>query len=213
MEKLKILVVDDEDGIRSGVRRVLANFIVSYPFMDEDIGFEIFDVVTGEEAIRKIREERPDLVLLDNKLPGISGIEVLEYINNNFEDTGVMMITSFASLELAVKATQNGAYDFVPKPFTPQELRSSVENFTKKLFLRRMASQLNEDGGRVRFQLFSVLSHELNKPLETVEVCLRKIRNREEGEDLASYSEITEEALVRIKSMRNLIHDILDLAN
>jgi DNA-binding NtrC family response regulator len=145
MEKLKILVVDDEDGIRSGVRRVLTNFVVSYPFMEEDIGFEIIDVVTGEEAIRKIREERPDLVLLDNKLPGISGIEVLEYINNNFGDTGVMMITSFASLELAVKATQNGAYDFVPKPFTPQELKSSVENFTKKLFLRRMASQSNEE--------------------------------------------------------------------
>ncbi len=143
MDFLKILVVDDEDGIRSGVRRVLANFVISYPFMDEDIGFEIFEAVTGEEAIQKLGEIKIDLVLLDNKLPGISGLEVLEHIKKSFPTVRVMMITSFASLEVAVKATKNGAYDFVPKPFTPQELKASVENITKKMFLKKMTSQSN----------------------------------------------------------------------
>jgi len=138
MDYLKILVVDDEDGIRSGVKRVLANFVVSYPFMDNDIGFEVSEAVTGEEAIEKLGNQKIDLVLLDNKLPGISGLEVLEYINNNYPDVRVMMITSFASLEVAVKATKNGAYDFVPKPFTPQELKASIETITKKLFLKKM---------------------------------------------------------------------------
>jgi len=141
MDYLKILVVDDEDGIRSGVKRVLANFIVSYPFMDDDIGFEVSEAVTGEEAIEKLENQKIDLVLLDNKLPGISGLEVLEHIKNKFPDVRVMMITSFASLEVAVKATKNGAYDFVPKPFTPQELKASIETMTKKMFLKKMTSE------------------------------------------------------------------------
>ncbi len=144
MDYLKILVVDDEDGIRSGVKRVLANFVVSYPFMDEDIGFEVFEAVTGEEAIEKLENQKIDLVLLDNKLPGISGLEVLEHIKNKFPDVRVMMITSFASLEVAVKATKNGAYDFVPKPFTPQELKASIETISKKMFLKKMTSKSDE---------------------------------------------------------------------
>lgn len=138
MDYLKVLVVDDEDGIRSGVKRVLANFIVSYPFMDEDIGFKVIEAITGEEAIEKLENQKIDLVLLDNKLPGISGLEVLEHIKNKIPDVRVMMITSFASLEVAVKATKNGAYDFVPKPFTPQELKASIETMTKKMFLKKM---------------------------------------------------------------------------
>ena len=144
MDYLKILVVDDEDGIRSGVKRVLANFVVSYPFMDEEIGFEVFEAVTGEEAIEKLENQKIDLVLLDNKLPGISGLEVLEHIKNKFPEVRVMMITSFASLEVAVKATKNGAYDFVPKPFTPQELKASIETISKKMFLKKMTSKSDE---------------------------------------------------------------------
>ena len=141
MSKLNLLIVDDEPGIRSGAERVLRDFSVGYPFMDEDIGFEVFEAVTGEEAIEKLENQKIDLVLLDNKLPGISGLEVLEHIKNKFPDVRVMMITSFASLEVAVKATKNGAYDFVPKPFTPQELKASIETISKKMFLKKMTSK------------------------------------------------------------------------
>lgn len=140
MDYLKILVVDDEFGIRSGITRVLSNFVVSYPFMDEDIGFKVLEAETGEEAIQTLRDEKIDLILLDNKLPGISGLEVLEEVKRSFPDVRVMMITSFASLDVAVKATKNGAYDFVPKPFTPQELKASIETMVKKMFLNKMSS-------------------------------------------------------------------------
>lgn len=109
MEKLDVLVVDDEPGIRSGVTRILRNFSVSYPFMDDDIQFNVIEAASGEEALEVINSKPPAIVLLDNKLPGIQGVEVLEYINNNHLDILVMMITSYASLELAVKATNNGA--------------------------------------------------------------------------------------------------------
>ncbi|HRZ22205.1 MAG TPA: response regulator, partial [Bacteroidales bacterium] len=132
MATLKILVVDDEPGIRSGVSRILRNFRVDYPFMDEPFDFEVLEAATGEEGIEIIESNPPDILLLDNKLPGIQGVEVLEYIKKKQISIIVVMITSYASLELAVKATSDGAYDFIPKPFTPQELKSSVENITKR---------------------------------------------------------------------------------
>ena len=159
MASFKVLVVYNEPWIRIGTRRILQNFKVDYPFMDEHIDFEILEAATGEEAIEIIDVQLPDIVLLDNKLPGIQGIQVLEYIRNKQYDIVVVMITSYASLELAVKATRDGAYDFIPKQFTPQELRASIENITKQLFLRRMTQTLNTECKQIRFQFISVLSH------------------------------------------------------
>ncbi len=84
-------------------------------------------------------------------------------------DTAVMMITSYASLDIAVKATNFGAYNFVPKPFTPAELKSSIENISKHLYLKRMTRQMKEEGKQIRFQFLSVLSHELKSPLNAIE--------------------------------------------
>jgi signal transduction histidine kinase len=211
MQKLQVLVVDDEPGICSGVKRILGNFTVSYPFMDDDRGFEVHEAYTGEDAIEFIKNDPPDIVLLDNKLPGIQGTEVLDYINKNHRDIIVMIITSYASLELAVKATEKGAYDFIPKPFTPQELKSSMEKVTKHLFLKIMTKQLNKEGKEVRFQFLSVLSHELKSPLNAVEGYLKIMQERQAGESVAHYEEIIERSLQRINGMRNLIMDLLDL--
>ena len=87
MAVLKVLVIDDEPGIRSGVTRILRDFHVTYPFMDEDYTFEILEAPTGEEGINILDTLNPDILLLDNKLPGIQGVEVLEYIRD-LESTG-----------------------------------------------------------------------------------------------------------------------------
>ncbi len=211
METLNLLVVDDEPGIRSGVSRILDNYTVSYPFMDEDIGFDVKTAETGEEALEILKGQPMDIVLLDNKLPGIQGIDVLEYINQQKMDVVVVMITSYASLELAVKATRQGAYDFVPKPFTPKELRASVETITKQRFLRRMTEKMNVEGRQVRFQFLSVLSHELKSPLNAVEGYLRMMEEKKFGNDLDQYTDMVGRSLQRIQGMRNLILDMLDV--
>lgn len=211
MDSLKILVVDDEPGIRSGVTRILRNFTVDYPFMDNSISFEVTEASTGEEAIDLVQEQKPDIVLLDNKLPGISGVEVLEFINQNNCNCLVVMITSYASLDVAIKATKNGAFDFVPKPFTPQELKSSLENITKHLFLKRMTKKLQKEGKQVRFQFLSVLSHEMKTPINAIEGYLSMMKEKQSGDSIDNYMEMIDRSLVRIAGMRTLIMDMLDL--
>lgn len=87
MEQLKVLVVDDEPGIRSGINRILGKFTVSFPFLEDDIAFDLIEASTGEEALDVIKQQPVDIVLLDNKLPGIQGVEVLDYIKSNCPDT------------------------------------------------------------------------------------------------------------------------------
>ncbi len=211
MATLNLLVVDDEPGIRSGIRRILTDFCVDFPFLEEEFSFNIIDAGSGEEAIDIIEKKAIDIVLLDNKLPGIDGIEVLEYINKKQYDCSVMMITSYASLDLAIKATNNGAYNFVPKPFTPQELKTSIEGITKNLYLRRMTKQLNTVGKQIRFQFLSVLSHELKSPINAIEGYLRIMEERQVGNNLDDYELMIQRSLERIKGMRTLIMDMLDL--
>jgi two-component system sensor histidine kinase/response regulator len=211
MAVLKVLVVDDEPGIRSGVSRILSNFQVNYPFMDEDYTYEVLEAVTGEEGIQKIDGDKPDIVLLDNKLPGIQGTDVLEYIRNKQYDIVVAMITSYASLDVALKAHKFGATDFVPKPFTPQELKSSIENITKQQYLKRITHKMNEEGKKVRFQFLSVLSHELKAPLNAIEGYLKMMQEMQSGDRIEDYAIPIERSLQRIQGMRNLIMDLLDL--
>ncbi|MBN1107735.1 MAG: hybrid sensor histidine kinase/response regulator [Bacteroidales bacterium] len=210
MGVLKVLVIDDEPGIRSGVTRILNNFKVTYPFMDEDFSFEVTEAPTGEEGIRFIETDKPDIILLDNKLPGIQGVEVLEYIRERKYDIVVAMITSYASLDVAIRATRDGATDFIPKPFTPQELKSSIENITKQLYLRKVTDRLKQEGKKVRYQFLSVLSHELKAPLNALEGYLRMMQEKQAGDRIDDYADHIDRSLQRIQGMRNLIMDLLD---
>ena len=211
MAVLKVLVIDDEPGIRSGVSRILNTFRVNYPFMDEDYTFEVQEAPTGEDGIRILDREQPDILLLDNKLPGIKGIEVLEYIRNKKYDIVVAMITSYASLDVALNAHKFGATDFIPKPFTPQELKSSIENITKQQYLKRITHTMNEEGKKIRYQFLSVLSHELKAPLNAIEGYLRMMQEKQSGDRIEDYTTPIERSLQRIQGMRNLIMDLLDL--
>ena len=93
MATFKILIIDDEPGIREGTKRILQNFKVDYPFMDEQIDFQVLEAGTGKGGIEIIDREMPEILLLDNKLPDIQGVEVLEYVKSKHYDIIVVMIT------------------------------------------------------------------------------------------------------------------------
>jgi len=211
MPQLKVLVVDDEPGIRSGIARILNNFTVGFPFMEEDFSYETLEAESGEDALAILEKTPVDILLLDNKLPGVDGIELLEHIHQRNFDVYVMMITSYASLDLAVKATQRGAYNFLPKPFTPQELKAAIEAISKHLYLRRVTRQVNDETRKTRFQFLSVLSHELKAPINAVEGYLQMMKEKQAGNNIDNYTQIIERSIERLQGMRTLINDLLDL--
>ena len=209
--KLSILVVDDEPGMRTGAVRALENYQVEQPEVNGTVGFELTTAGSGEAALQQMRESAPDIVLLDFRLPGISGLEVLQEIASDFPETLTIMITAYATLETAVTATKRGAYDFLAKPFTPAELKNVVGKAAARIILARRARELAEERKRVRFEFISVLAHELKAPLGAVEGYLVNMRDRVAGGDLDQYARSVDRSLLRIEGMRKLIYDLLDL--
>lgn len=207
----RILAIDDELGMRAGIERALRHFVVRMPSFNEEITLEIETSETGEEGIDKIASFKPDIILLDHKLPGISGLEVLDWIHDHDLDLLVVMITAYASLDTAIKATKKGAYDFLAKPFSPMELKSAVRKATKHLTVRRKARELAAEKRQVRFQFTSVLAHELKAPLGAIEGFLQIVADKTAGEDPAVYDNLIDRSLIRVRGMRKLIYDLLDL--
>jgi CheY-like chemotaxis protein len=104
METLRVLVVDDETGMRMAIARVLSTFTVRAGDDESAIGFEVKTAETGEEALERIAESVPDILLLDLKLPGISGLDVLRQVRDRALPTLTVMITAYATLETAIEA-------------------------------------------------------------------------------------------------------------
>lgn len=113
-------------------------------------GYEVVTAGSGEDALRLVREEQPDLVLLDIQLPGISGIDVLGKIKDHDDDIIVIMVTANSGLEYAVNAMRLGAYDYVSKPFNLDELsiviKKALEHSDLKQEIVRLRSESKKNG-------------------------------------------------------------------
>ena len=131
MPKQKILVVDDEHLIRWSLEQNL-----------NKQGYEVLTAGSGEEALMVIRDESPDLMLLDIQLPGINGLDVLEKAKAIDEELIVIMITALGVLETAVKAMRMGAYDYISKPFNLDELAITIKKALETGELRREVAHL-----------------------------------------------------------------------
>jgi signal transduction histidine kinase len=212
VETLRVLVTDDELGMLKAVERVLRDFTVQLDDVDREVRFETETAGSGEEAVERVTASRPDILLLDYKLPGMNGLDVLEALRplTNGEMLTIMM-TAYASLETAVTATKRGAYDFLAKPFTPDELKGTIRKAAGHLILTQQARRLAAEKRQVRFQFISVLAHELKAPIGAVEGYLRMLRDRTAGDDPAVYEKMLARCLVRMSGMRKLIFDLLDL--
>jgi len=211
MQKLQTLVVDDEIGMRLSIQRALNKHRLTLPDIDEEIGFEVDLAETGEEALSKIEANRPDILLLDYKLPGISGLDVLEKVISKESEMVTIMITAYASIETAVTAVKSGAFDFIAKPFTPAELKKTVNKAAQNVILARQLRKLAQEKHQVRFQFISVLAHELKSPLNSIDGYLDILQKQTLGADLHAYQTMIDRCTVRIEGMRKLIYDLLDL--
>jgi len=119
--KANILVVDDDLAVCRSVAAVFKNEACT-----------VDTVNNGEEALEKIDEKNYAVVIVDLMMPGKSGIEVIKELKKKKPDVTIIMITGYPSIKTAVKAIKSGAYDYIPKPFTPGELRSLVARALEK---------------------------------------------------------------------------------
>lgn len=207
-ETLKVAIVDDEDLLRRALERILSGFRVHVDEVGVDVSYETTGFATGEELLEAVAHgDGYDLMLLDLRLPGISGLDVLERLREQGRDIVTIMITAYATFETAVQATKLGGYDFLAKPFEPDELRFAVRKATSQLIINREARRLTEEKRQVRFNFISVLAHELKAPINAVEGYLKILRPDEPTER----RHMIDRSLIRLDGMRKLIFDLLDL--
>jgi len=123
-EKFKILITDDDMDLRELLTEAVSNW-----------GYEVSVAKEGEEALRKLRMERFDIVITDLMMPGMDGLALLQKIKELDKETLVIIITGYATIETAVKAIETGAYDYITKPFRLDELMIVIKNACERLRL------------------------------------------------------------------------------
>ncbi len=130
----RILIVDDEKNVRLSLKEGLAS---------EE--YEVDFALNGSEGYEKLKKGDYDLVLMDMKMPGLDGMEVLEKMSEDEIDTSVIMMTANSTIEKAVKAMKLGAIDILKKPFAPEEIRKMVEAVLKRRILEPEKLESTED--------------------------------------------------------------------
>ena len=141
-EKTKVLVVDDERVVRDGCHRVLSGK-----------GYEVATAENGKQAMDILAREPVDLILLDLKMPVMSGEEVLGITSTEYKDIPVIIITGHGTVDTAVECMKKGAYDFITKPFQIEEFLLTVTRAAEKRKLEKRAKQFEEENIRNLYDL------------------------------------------------------------
>ena len=134
-----VLVIDDNQTMREGMEVIIAK-----------MGHKVFSAANGAEGVQVLELSSLDLVLTDLRMEGIDGIEVLEEVKQRSPDTVVVVITAYGSIETAVDAMRKGAFDFITKPFSQDELRFRVEKALEHGELARAKSRLENENAYLR---------------------------------------------------------------
>jgi two-component system sensor histidine kinase/response regulator len=189
----KILIIDDEEVVLDSCTQIL-----------EGGQYEVATTMDGTFGLEMVREFHPDIVFVDLKMPGISGFDVLEKIEE-FDPTIVtIVITGYATVDSAVEAIKKGAYDFLPKPFTPDEFRMITGRGLERRQLVQETSALRREREMLREQFAAIVSHELKSPLGAVQQNLFALEH--ELKDVLS-----EDQSKKLDRMKNSIDNLLKL--
>lgn len=121
MDKKKILVIDDEAIVRVSCERVL-----------KPAGYEVVMTPKGSEALALLKQDKYDLVLTDLKMPDMDGLDVLKNIKSSWPDMIVIIITGYGTISTAVQAIKLGAFEYIEKPFTPEDILNAVTRALKE---------------------------------------------------------------------------------
>lgn len=154
-----ILVVDDEKNTREGLKKFL-----------EGHGFDVATAEGGEEALRQMEKERPDIILADLRMPIMDGVALLEKVKAKYPEVSVIVLTAYGTVENAVKAMKLGAFYYLTKPVNLEELEFLVKKALTQQSLREENQELRKELFRERFEEgnISARSEKMKKVLEMV---------------------------------------------
>lgn len=191
----KILVIDDEEIVRESCLRILAS---------QD--YIVETAPNGEAGLELLESFLPDLVLVDLKMPGMSGFDVLEKIYVFDATIVTIVITGFATVNSAVEAMKKGTFDFIPKPFQPDELRLIVRRGLERRKLVLETITLRNEKEMLREHFAAIVSHELKSPLGAVQQNLYTLAEDLEGN-------IDQEQQEKIQRLQERIKELVTLIN
>jgi signal transduction histidine kinase len=154
----RILVVDDEEIVLDSCTEILRGE-----------GYQLATAADGERGLALVKEFRPDIVVVDLKMPGLSGFDVLARLKESDPTIVTIVITGYATVSSAVEAMKHGAYDFLPKPFTPEEFRLIIRRAVEKRSLTFEAMALRRERDLLREHFAAIVSHELKAPLAAIQ--------------------------------------------
>ncbi len=200
-KKFKVLVIDDEESMRDSCCLIL-----------EREGFETDSAENGVIGLEKIEEDRPDFVIIDLKMPHISGQEVLEKIKESNPEIIPIVITGYATVESAVEAMKKGAYDFLPKPFTPEELRIIIRRGVERRKLILETKSLRREKKILEENFITMVSHQLRSPLVAIQQYFEVILAGMVGKVEEKQKEMILKAKERSEGLLELINDWLSIA-
>jgi len=191
----RILIIDDEEIVLDACRDILGS-----------AHYTVATAPDGAQGLRLVEEFQPDVVFVDLKMPGLSGFEVLERLRTRDPSIVPIVITGYATLASAVEAMQKGAYDFVPKPFTPEEFRLITQRGLEKRRLVRETIALRREQEMLRENFAAIVAHELKTPLAAVQQNLLLLTA-----ELAD--RLTDAQKERLARLRSRLDDLLKMVD
>ena len=190
--KTKILIIDDENIILKSCMRILGNE-----------NYEIDTAYSGDEGLRLTNDKDYDIVITDIKMPGLSGMEVLASLRKNKPEVTVIIFTGFATVENTREALKMGAFDYIPKPFTKEELQSVVQNAIK-------ARKDNSDAGML--DIMAIVSHEMKSPISAVYTTAETLYRGYFGNLGPEQQKTVEKILRNCQYLEDIIRNYIDLS-
>ncbi len=196
-----VIVIDDDEIMRLSCEQILIK-----------AGYKVETFGNGHDGIQRICQARPPLLVVDIKMPELDGFEVINLVRQIDPDLVIVVITGYATIETAVDAMKAGAYDFLPKPFTPSELRLIIDRGYERWRLTKEAQRLRREKEEVEHKFVTLVTHQLKAPLVAVKQYLDVLLYSFRDQLPAKGAEWVTRSQVRLGEMLTIIQDWLALA-
>jgi signal transduction histidine kinase len=197
-----VVVIDDDYAMRLSCAKILSKM---------GLRAEVFE--DGARGLESVAALKPSLVVVDLKMPGISGLEVVSRVHEIDPQIVIVVITGYATIDTAVEAMKSGAYDFLPKPFSPDELRLIVNRGLERRRLALESQRGEVERALLKRTFVTFVSHQLRSPLAAIHQYLDVLQRLDEaGDSPARRREWIGRCLKRTEELQSLIADWLILA-